>query len=214
MLSTIFSATVVFAATNIDDILVLMLFYSMLDAESRAVDIAIGQYIGIAALVAISMVGFLGSFFVPKALIGALGLAPIILGVIKIKQRPSTEPDARAGSGVEDAMKPKPGKSARATRPLIINVALVSIANGGDNIGIYVPYFASVDLHGLLISISVFLALVAAWCFISYKLVQQKHIAYVFTRYGDLMVPFVLIALGISILIKNGTLEWITGLAG
>lgn len=46
----------------------------------------------------------------------------------------------------------------------ILTVAAVTLANGGDNIGVYVPVFANSGTSGMVAYLVVFLALVAVWC--------------------------------------------------
>jgi cadmium resistance protein CadD (predicted permease) len=89
--------------------------------------------------------------------------------------------------------------------PQTFNVAAVTFANGGDNIGIYVPLFASCDLASLGVILTVFFLLIGVWCYIAYRLTRQPAVAHVLTRYGKAIVPFVLIALGVFILIESGT---------
>lgn len=83
--------------------------------------------------------------------------------------------------------------------PQIYKVAAVTFANGGDNIAIYVPLFA----RGNWASLAVFLVLVAVWCYVAQLLTRQKAIAHMITRYGQALVPFVLIGLGVWILIES-----------
>ncbi|NJS10662.1 MAG: hypothetical protein HC789_09890 [Microcoleus sp. CSU_2_2] len=78
----------------------------------------------------------------------------------------------------------------------------VTIANGGDNIGIYLPLFASSDLPSLAVILAVFFLSIALWCYVAYLLTRQRAIANILTRYSQALVPFVLIGLGIFILIK------------
>jgi cadmium resistance protein CadD (predicted permease) len=85
LLTAIITGTVTFAATNIDDIFVLMLFFSQVNSRLRPRHIVAGQYLGFTALVAISLLGFLGGLVVPRAWIGLLGLAPILIGVKKLR---------------------------------------------------------------------------------------------------------------------------------
>lgn len=71
-----------FATTNIDDIFVLMMFFSSLTFPVRQV--ILGQYIGIGLLVAISALRSFISLVVPTYIIGLLGIAPIVIGVKKL----------------------------------------------------------------------------------------------------------------------------------
>lgn len=87
--------------------------------------------------------------------------------------------------------------------PQIYSVAVVTFANGGDNIGIYMPLFASVNLASLAIISSVFLLLVGVWGYTADKLAHHPTIAPMFTRYGKKFVPFGLIGLGLFILLES-----------
>src|SRR5207248_10228314 len=75
------TATVTFAATNIDDIFVLTLFFSQTSRGFRSAHIVAGQYLGFSALVAISLVGFFGGRILPRTWVGLLGFVPILVGV-------------------------------------------------------------------------------------------------------------------------------------
>ena len=81
------------------------------------------------------------------------------------------------------------------------------MANGSDNISIYVPLFASSTWEGLVVILGVFFTLVGVWCFAAYRLTQVSAIADTLTRYGNNLVPFVLMGLGVLILVKSHTLE-------
>jgi cadmium resistance protein CadD (predicted permease) len=69
-----------FVATNIDDIFVLMLFFS--SSNYSKWQVVFGQYLGIGALVAVSTLGSLLTLVLPQY-IGLLGLVPITIGVIR-----------------------------------------------------------------------------------------------------------------------------------
>src|SRR5919198_2433902 len=71
-----------FVATNIDDIFVLMVFFSSLTFPVRQV--ILGQYIGIGLLVSISALGSFISLVIPTYIIGLLGIAPIAIGAKKL----------------------------------------------------------------------------------------------------------------------------------
>jgi cadmium resistance protein CadD (predicted permease) len=86
-------------------------------------------------------------------------------------------------------------------------VAAVTFANGGDNIGIYVPLFARSNLASLGVILGVFAIGIALWCFLSRQLTRQPLVAKTLTNYGHQIVPFVLIVLGIFIFVDSGTYE-------
>ena len=197
-----------FAATNIDDIVILMLFFAQVNANFRPRHIVVGQYLGFTALIVASLPGFFGGLIVPKAIIGLLGFVPIAIGIKHLVSRGSQENDVQAVSGEFSPSQPNSSvlsKLANLFNPQIFNVAAVTIANGGDNIGIYLPLFASSELRSLVVILVVFFLSIAVWCYVAYRLTSQKAIANILTRYTQAIVPFILIGLGIFILIESGS---------
>ena len=197
-----------FAATNIDDIVILMLFFAQVNSTFRRRHIVIGQYLGFTVLIFTSLPGFFGGLIVPKAWIGILGLVPIAIGVSRLVNRDKDEQDVQAVSGEFNRSRADTSVLSilgSLLNPQTFNVAAVTFANGGDNIGIYVPLFASCDLASLGVILTVFFLLIGVWCYIAYRLTRQPAVAQVLTRYGKAIVPFVLIALGVFILIESGT---------
>lgn len=201
ILPTIATAITAFIATNLDDLILLMLFFaqedlSVPDAARRFQSkyIVAGQYLGFAILILASLPGFLGGLIIPKAWIGLLGLMPIAIGIKHWFDR--DQPDEIA-TITDDRSKPK------LLHPQIYQVAAVTFANGGDNISIYVSLFASSNLVELGVTLLVFFALIGVWCFLAQRLANQPAIARTLTRYSSTLVPLVLIGLGLFILIEN-----------
>jgi cadmium resistance transport/sequestration family protein len=200
------TAIATFAATNIDDIVLLMLWFSQTSQTLRGRHIVAGQYLGFSALIALSLLGFIGSLVIPPTWIGLLGVVPILLGVRQLWQ-------LRQGAGANDAgvsaarLAAVPSGGRGLWNPHIYGVAAVTFANGGDNLGIYIPLFASSTLPELALTVTIFLLLIAVWCYTSWRLTRQPLIAAALTRYGHVVMPFVLIGLGLYILIEQDTLS-------
>ncbi|MEG4391617.1 cadmium resistance transporter [Microcoleus sp. BROC3] len=195
-----------FAATNIDDMVLSMLFFAQVNDTFRPRHIFVGKYLGFAALIAASLPGFFGGLIVPKAWIGLLGLVPIAIGISHLVKRENEENDVQAVSGEFNRESNSPvSKLANLFNPQTLNVAAVTVANGGDNIGIYLPLFASSDLPSLVVILAVFSVMVGVWSYAAYRLTRQRAIARILTRYTKAVVPFVLIGLGIFILIESGS---------
>jgi len=124
-----------FAATNIDDFVVLTLFFAQVNNSFCSSQIVLGQYLGFSALLLISLPGFFGGFLVPRPWIGLLGLLPILIGLSHLVGWSHSE-EIQAVSRPETA----PGKAIyRWLRPQTYSVAAVTVANGADNVGIYTP---------------------------------------------------------------------------
>jgi cadmium resistance protein CadD (predicted permease) len=182
---------VAFASTNIDDLVLLIGFFA--DPGYRPRHILGGQFAGIAALVALSLLGAMAAQLVPPAEAGLLGLVPIAIGIKKLAfpddRRPAGSRLARGGS-----------RSAA--------VALVTIANGGDNLSLYIPLFAAHDASDIALFIAIFLAMTALWCAAGYALVNARPFGVPAERWGAAALPYVLIALGVYILAKTGVVVW------
>jgi cadmium resistance transport/sequestration family protein len=201
LLTAISTGMTAFTATNLDDILILLLFFSQVNAVFRRRHIVFGQFLGFTALVFASLPGFFGRLIFPPDWIGMLGLLPIAIGLSRLLN-PETD-DSEAEAELEQSEK---SFFSSFLSPQTYSVAAVTVANGGDNIGIYVPLFASNTLESLAVILAVFFAMVGVWCYAAYRLIQMRAIADTLTRYGNQLVPFVLIGLGMAILVKSGTL--------
>ncbi len=203
LVTAISTGVVAFCATNIDDIVILLLFFSQVNATFTIRHIVAGQYLGFTALIVTSLPGLFGGLFISQHWLGLLGLLPIALGLSSLvnRQQDFLEEVLEETEQSEDA------NIASFLSPQTYSVAVVTVANGSDNISVYLPLFASSDLGHFLIIIVVFFLLIGIWCYTAYKLTHQKAIAHVLTRYGNHLVPFVLIGLGIFIVLKSGALS-------
>ena len=191
LLKAITTGVISFAATNIDDIFVLALFFGRVGRGLKIRHVVAGQYLGFSALVAISLVGYFARLIVPHEWIGLLGLLPIAIGVRHFLERDNGEDE-----------KQEAGRTAG-----VLSVAAVTFANGGDNIGIYAPLFAASDLASLLVMLIVFFIMLAVWCVGGFFIGSHRVVKQTLSSYGHIIVPFVLIGLGIYIIIESGTLK-------
>jgi cadmium resistance protein CadD (predicted permease) len=182
-----------FAATNIDDIFVLMMFFSSLTFPVR--HIVLGQYIGIGLLIAIGAIGSLITLVVPTYIIGLMGIIPIAIGIKNlIEIRKKDKPPSR------QVVQDQKNRSYLS----FLSVAAVTFSNGGDNIGVYVPLFSKYDsLSQITTLIAVFIAMTAVWCIASYYFVNHPLVASRIRHIGNIILPFVLIGLGIYILTES-----------
>ena len=196
-----------FVATNIDDIVVLMVFFSSSSRDAR--NIVIGQYLGIGSLTTISALGSLLALVVPSYIIGLMGLVPVAIGIKELYKMRSSKDRIRKEEGEEELSKKKKLLQQQEKKIGIrhhphlsfLTVAAVTISNGGDNIGIYTPLFASYNTSLEVITlVSVFMAMTAVWCAIGYYLVRHPLLEKKIQRFGHGVLPFVLIGLGLYIM--------------
>lgn len=209
--SALIAGTVSYVATNIDDIVILTLFFAQVNATFRPRHVVIGQYLGYGALVAACLLpAFFGGLIVPRAWIGLLGLLPIAIGIYQLVNQEEDEGQVQAVSDESNYLGAKlPVMSAFVGlfSAQTYRVAAVTFANGGDNFGVYVPLFAGSNLASLGVILVVYFLLTGVWCYVTYQLTRQPAVADVLARYASRIVPFVLIGLGIFILIECGTYQ-------
>ena len=186
MAETFVTAILSFASTNIDDIFVLMILYAQVQNPKGMIQVIAGQYFGIGCLVTLSILGALGTQFIPHQYIGLLGVLPIFLG-------------ARSWL----AYRNKENKTEEKAKISFLSISLLTIANGADNIGVYIPVFSSYSPTDFIITIVVFIIMIALWCYFGFVLANYPYIKDKITRYQHILVPIVLISLGIIILVKN-----------
>jgi cadmium resistance protein CadD (predicted permease) len=195
-LGIIGQAAGLFAVTNIDDILILALFFAQGAGHRNTTrNIVAGQYLGFIGILAVALAAAVGATFLPEAVVPYLGLLPLALGIKAAVQawrhRNDDDDEARATDG----------------GPGLLAVAAVTFANGGDNIGVYVPVFATAGASGMSVYVIVFLLLVAVWAAAGRFFATRPFIAKALSRWGHILLPIVLIGIGLLILIEGGAFD-------
>lgn len=196
MILSVLQAIGLFLATNIDDIIVLSLFFARgAGQRGTTVRILVGQYLGFVGILGAAVLVSLGAgAFLPPEVIPYFGLIPLGLGLWSAWQawRRRHDDDDDDEGKIE-------GK-----KVAVWAVAGVTFANGGDNIGVYVPVFLSVGPAAVVAYCVVFLALVAVLVVVAKFIATRRPIAEILERWEHILFPIVLIGLGIFILISGG----------
>jgi cadmium resistance transport/sequestration family protein len=186
----ILTALSAFISTNLDDLFILAAFFA--NPEFAVKEVLLGQYLGFIFLLTLSSMAYFVQFLIPSHWISLLGVIPIIIGIRGIFHLKSgTDHRER-----RDFSKYKNGQR-------IMAVALVTIANGGDNLGVYMPLFASMNLMSLILTTILFLIMVGVWCLFGFKLVNNRVLGDKIKDYGDHILPFVMIIVGLVIILKG-----------
>lgn len=186
-METILLSAAAFAGTNIDDLFISIFFFAGASGKKENRSIIFGKYAGILLLTLLSMLGAGGLQLLPLQWIRLLGLVPVWLG-------------ARA---ILRALRKTPAEESPASsaHTLWLNVMLVSIANGADNIGVYIPLFAGFQPHQMLAALCVFLIMNGLWCFAAKRLTDLPVLKQRIVRYQPVLVPAVYLLLGLYILL-------------
>lgn len=180
-------AVVLFVATNIDDIFILLALFA--NPNLRASQIVVGQLIGMAAIIGLSVAGALLAFLVAPKYVGLLGIVPLGLGIAQLVRRNKGDDDDDADTSSGNLR--------------VFAVVALTVANGADNLGVYIPVFANASRMELVVCTTTMLVLTAALCWLAHVLVNHPTLGGPIRRYVQPMTPYILIALGAYILLKD-----------
>ena len=181
-LAVIAQAAGMFAVTNVDDLVILALFFSR---ARSAWQVVTGQYLGFAGILVVAVLGAAGASLLPAQFRPWLGLIPLALGL----------------KAAWSLWRGSPDDDEPATAPGVLAVAGVTLANGGDNIGVYVPVFTVTG--SLWLYVVVFLVLVGVWCAAGWFLASRQVVARALARWGHIALPVVLVGIGLLVLFSG-----------
>jgi cadmium resistance protein CadD (predicted permease) len=215
------TAVALFAATNVDDLVVL----ALLSAASRATgrprrwEIWAGQYLGFAVLVGLSLAAGRGLSLIPARWLWLLALIPLIIGVVTLaaairskRQGGQPIPPSAAGQPNRTGLSGVAGPSGGTGLPVVpglsnvrwlswmagvVGVGTLTVVDGADNLAAYTPVFATADAARIAVTLVVFAVGVAVWCAAGALLTRHHRITDTLQRYGRWILPaaFILIAL-------------------
>ena len=198
MLGTIIAGVVTYWSTAIDLLIILMLFFAKVKDKKGVRDIYIGQFLGSGLLILVSLFFAVILHYVPdKRLLGFLGIIPAFLG-IKALILGDSDGEKMANEKLKDTNQNNLIKT-------LIFITIVSC--GADNVGLFVPYFISLALPKLLITLVVFLIMIFLLVFIAQKSVSIPTVGTVLEKYSRWFIGIVYIFIGGSVLIENGSIQ-------
>lgn len=198
MIQTALTAVILYTATALDLLVILLIYFARAQTKREYRDIYIGQFLGSGALIVISLFFAFILHYVPeKWMLGLLGIIPLYLG-IKVALFDDCEGEARAKRELD-----KKGLS-----KLVGIVALVTLAScGADNIGLFVPYFVSLTLAQVIMTLIVFVIMIFLLVLSAQKLAKVPGIGETVEKYNRWIMAIIYIGLGLYILIENKTIQ-------
>lgn len=203
MLQTIITAIILYTATAVDLLVILLIFFARANTKKEYRDIYIGQYVGSLALILISLfLAFVLNYVPEKWILGLLGIIPIYLGV-RVAISGDCEGEERAKRELNE----------KGLSKLVGIVALVTIAScGADNVGLFVPYFVTLNTVELLTTLIIFIILILVLVFSAQLLSQIPGIGEIIERFNRWIMAVIYIGLGLFIIIENETIQTIYNL--
>lgn len=161
-------------------------------------DIVLGQYLGFTLLIVISLLAAFGLALIPQQWIGFLGLIPMFIGLKVLFEKEEEEMEE------EEIL-----ESTNRFSSMILSVAVIMLAAGGDNLGVYIPYFTTLNTLDLIVTIAIYYFAAALLIYLCQRLSTVKGISETVEKYEKIIVPIVFIGLGIMIMYENDTFNMI-----
>lgn len=183
MLTSIITSIIAYISTNIDDIFVIMILLASAQGTAKRKLIA-GHFLGVGLITVISMLGAFGLQNLPLKYVGFLGLVPIALGFKAWFDRDEEETESMSTG--------------------ILSMAMITMGNGADNVGVYIPLFTSFATGERVGTVIIFAAMTALWVWLANSLAEFPKIKAVIEKYKAIAIPVVFIALGVFIILDSG----------
>lgn len=198
MIKTIITSSILYIATAVDLLVILLIYFARAKNTKQYKDIYIGQYLGSLFLILISLFFAYVLHYVPeKWILGLLGFIPIYLGI-----RVAIYDDCEGEKKAKEALDKK-GLS-----QLSKTVALVTIAScGADNIGLFVPYFTTLNVKEVIVTLITFIILIFLLVHTAQKLSNISGVGETIEKYSRWIMAIIYIGLGLFIIIENHTIQ-------
>jgi cadmium resistance protein CadD (predicted permease) len=197
MLNLLMVSVIAYAATNVDNLTVLLAFLGASKGHTGVV--MLGHVCGSLVLIAFALGCAALMLSVPHSYVGFLGIVPLGIGLAKLFRRWFAGDIAGVGESPRTDRKPISAWL----------VAVVAISNGSDNVAVYTPLYAGRAVSDDAVITLTLLAMMGVWCFGANYLVSHPVLGSRIKHYGEVILPWVLIAIGISVLQQSGTLRQI-----
>ena len=195
MIQNIVTSIILYSGTAVDLLIILMLFFAKRKSRKDIINIYLGQFLGSVSLIFLSLLfAFVLNYIPSKEILGLLGLIPIFLG-LKVLLLGDSDGEAIAKEGLR-----------KDNKNLIFLVAMITFAScGADNIGVFVPYFTTLNLANLIVALLTFLVMIYLLVFSAQKLAQVSSVGEILEKYSRWFIAVVYLGLGIYILIENNS---------
>ena len=197
MIQNVVTSIILYSGTAVDLLIILMLFFAKRKSRKDIINIYLGQFLGSVSLIFLSLLfAFVLNYIPSKEILGLLGLIPIFLG-LKVLLLGDSDGEAIAKDGLR-----------KDNKNLIFLVAMITFAScGADNIGVFVPYFTTLNLANLIVALLTFLVMIYLLVFSAQKLAQVSSVGEILEKYSRWFIAVVYLGLGIYILIENNSFD-------
>ncbi|MDU6595620.1 MAG: CadD family cadmium resistance transporter [Streptococcus salivarius] len=203
-MQNVVTSIILYSGTAVDLLIILMLFFAKRKSRKDIINIYLGQFLGSVSLIFLSLLfAFVLNYIPSKEILGLLGLIPIFLG-LKVLLLGDSDGEAIAKDGLR-----------KDNKNLIFLVAMITFAScGADNIGVFVPYFTTLNLANLIVALLTFLVMIYLLVFSAQKLAQVPSVGETLEKYSRWFIAVVYLGLGMYILIENNSFDMLWAVLG
>lgn len=204
MIQNVVTSIILYSGTAVDLLIILMLFFAKRKSRKDIINIYLGQFLGSVSLIFLSLLfAFVLNYIPSKEILGLLGLIPIFLG-LKVLLLGDSDGEAIAKDGLR-----------KDNKNLIFLVAMITFAScGADNIGVFVPYFTTLNLANLIVTLLTFLVMIYLLVFSAQKLAQVPSVGETLEKYSRWFIAVVYLGLGMYLLIENNSFDMLWAVLG
>ena len=204
MIQNVVTSIILYSGTAVDLLIILMLFFAKRKSRKDIINIYLGQFLGSVSLILLSLLfAFVLNYIPSKEILGLLGLIPIFLG-LKVLLLGDSDGEAIVKDGLR-----------KDNKNLIVLVAMITFAScGADNIGVFVPYFTTLNLANLIVALLTFLVMIYLLVFSAQKLAQVPSVGETLEKYSRWFIAVVYLGLGMYILIENNSFDMLWAVLG
>ena len=204
MIQNVVTSIILYSGTAVDLLIILMLFFAKRKSRKDIINIYLGQFLGSVSLIFLSLLfAFVLNYIPSKEILGLLGLIPIFLG-LKVLLLGDSDGEAIAKDGLR-----------KDNKNLIFLVAMITFAScGADNIGVFVPYFTTLNLANMIVTLLTFLVMIYLLVFSAQKLAQVPSVGEILEKYSRWFIAVVYLGLGMYILIENNSFDMLWAVLG
>ena len=204
MIQNVVTSIILYSGTAVDLLIILMLFFAKRKSRKDIINIYLGQFLGSVSLILLSLLfAFVLNYIPSKEILGLLGLIPIFLG-LKVLLLGDSDGEAIAKDGLR-----------KDNKNLIFLVVMITFAScGADNIGVFVPYFTTLNLANLIVALLTFLVMIYLLVFSAQKLAQVPSVGETLEKYSRWFIAVVYLGLGMYILIENNSFDMLWTMLG
>jgi cadmium resistance transport/sequestration family protein len=169
------------------------LIYKKADNKNNGIVITATYFVGTFLLIAAGIAGAFGLIQIPAQwMIGFVGLIPIVMGI-------------RSLLNDDDDEEEKAIATLQKIKTRWLQVLIVTISLGADDLGVYIPLFTTLSQGEVIIMLIIFALGTTGLCIVSYQLTRIDGLSLFIEKYERFIIGITFIIIGIFVMVESKT---------